>query len=127
MVMLFSSNIIVYLKWIFADTEDTREGVRKKLRLLLFLPRSRAKRLLNQWSHPVSLMIRAREHALNVLSGVEGTQARGHPAQKAKTTYVSTRGNMLEKTTNKLPQIFCVNAMDIILARTQVTGTSIVN
>jgi hypothetical protein len=102
MVMFFPSNIIVYLKLIFTDTEDTREGVRKKLRLLLFLPRSRAKRLLNQWSHPVSLMIRAREHALNILSGVEGTQARGHPAQKAKTTYVSTRGNISERTTNKL-------------------------
>jgi hypothetical protein len=82
----------IHLKIFFSDTEDTREGVKKKLRLLLFLPRSRAKRLLNQWSHPVSLMIRAREHALNILSGVEGSQARGHSAQKARTTHVSTRG-----------------------------------
>lgn len=90
------------LEWNFTDTEDTREGVRKKLRLLLFLPRSRAKRLLNQWSHPVSLMIRAREHALNILSGVEGTQARGHPGPKAKTTHVSTRGNHSDVTQNAL-------------------------
>ncbi|XP_063238658.1 protein pigeon isoform X2 [Bacillus rossius redtenbacheri] len=69
------------LKAIFADVEDSREGVRWKLRLLLQLPRSRAKRLLNQWAHPVSLMLRAREHALAVLSGLEGTQAaRARPA-----------------------------------------------
>jgi hypothetical protein len=100
--MFLSSDRVSHLERTFTDTEDTREGVKKKLRLLLFLPRSRAKRLLNQWSHPVSLMIRAREHALNILSGVEGTQARGHPAQKAKTTYVTNRGNLSVITQNKL-------------------------
>lgn len=56
-------------KIIMADISDTKENVVKKLALLSLLPRSRAKRLLNQWLHPVSFMLRAREHAANILSG----------------------------------------------------------
>ncbi|KAL2751211.1 protein pigeon isoform X2 [Vespula maculifrons] len=67
-------------KIIMADISDTKENTIKKLALLSLLPRSRAKRLLNQWLHPVSLMLRAREHAANILSG-EVAQNRGRSFQ----------------------------------------------
>lgn len=51
------------------DIVDNKEGVMKKLDLIQHLPHSRAKRLMNQWAHPVSVMLRAREHAAEILGG----------------------------------------------------------
>lgn len=70
------------MKIIMADIDDSKEGVQQKLQLLAMLPKTRAKRLLNQWSHPFSLMLRAREHAVNVLSGTEGTNSRSQKMPK---------------------------------------------
>ncbi|XP_034237038.1 protein pigeon isoform X2 [Thrips palmi] len=70
------------MKSIMSDIPDTPEGSARKLRLLQLLPRSRAKRLLNAWPHPSSLMVRAREHALHVLSGVEGARSRNTKARQ---------------------------------------------
>lgn len=72
------------MKIIMADITDTKEGVSRKLQLLSLLPRSRAKRLLSQWNHPAALMMRAREHALNILSGVEGQQPRPQSMQRSR-------------------------------------------
>ncbi|XP_025207382.1 protein pigeon isoform X1 [Melanaphis sacchari] len=58
------------MKKILADITDNKDGVLKKLDLLQSLPHSRAKRLMNQWSHPISVMLRAREHAAEILGGM---------------------------------------------------------
>lgn len=73
------------MKVIMMDTVDSKQGLLQKLKLLSLLPRSRAKRLLNAWGHPVSIMLRAREHALNILSGVEGSQSRSRGLQRPRT------------------------------------------
>lgn len=57
------------LKSIIMDVDDKPQGVQRKLTLLSILPRSRSRRLLNYWNHPVSLVLKSRDHASNILSG----------------------------------------------------------
>ncbi|CAH0391278.1 unnamed protein product [Bemisia tabaci] len=74
------------MKVIMADLPNSANELAMKLRLLTLLPRSRAKRLLNQWHHPISLMLRAREHSLNVLSGVQLSQMHQYSHKKLNFT-----------------------------------------
>uniref|UniRef100_A0A8D9F8S0 Protein pigeon n=1 Tax=Cacopsylla melanoneura TaxID=428564 RepID=A0A8D9F8S0_9HEMI len=69
---VFELNIDV-IKSIFADIPDDPAGVARKVSLLSLLPRSRIKRMLNHWPHPLSLGLRAREHALSVLVGTHAS------------------------------------------------------
>lgn len=68
---MYPTNICFLIIALFLiDIVDNKEGVMKKLNLIQNLPHSRAKRLMNQWSHPVSVMLRAREHAAEILGGM---------------------------------------------------------
>lgn len=55
---------------IFKDMpDDIDDNIVKKLQLLSLLPKTRANRILNAWSHSTSIAIRARQHASDLLSG----------------------------------------------------------
>lgn len=69
--LILGYNLVSYNLY-FLVTDDKTEGVQRKLGLLSCLPRSRARRLLANWPHPIALMLRAREHTLHVLSGEPG-------------------------------------------------------
>lgn len=89
---VFQLNIDV-MKTIMADlSSDEKDELRFKLSLLSHLPRSRVKRLMNQWSHPVSLMIRAREHSLNIVSGISVINHRASNQSRAVRHNFSGKG-----------------------------------
>lgn len=68
----------------FTDLKDSDDvSVSRKLRLLSLLPKSRAYRILNSWSHPVSVTLRARQHSSDLLSGTV--------SQARKSTFVSLK------------------------------------
>lgn len=87
------------MKAILTDIDDSDEGLRKKLTLLALLPRSRAKRLLNKWNHPESLQIRARDHAMSILSGAVNKRSMGSGSGPGMSMMMKTKqpGPMKER------------------------------
>jgi gamma-Secretase-activating protein C-term len=82
------------IKAIFGDMTEKRMGVSYKVGLLQLLPRTRARRILNQWGHPISYMYRAREHALLLLSG-ESANRDHRPMTQRRYNNIGTRGKFL--------------------------------
>ncbi|CAB3363663.1 Hypothetical predicted protein [Cloeon dipterum] len=108
------------IKAIFGDMTEKRLGVSYKVGLLQLLPRTRARRILNQWGHPISYMYRAREHALLLLSGESANRDHRQVTQRRN---ISSRGIAAFPSADRLSPLDTF--LDLLTAKASLTELDI--
>ena len=82
--LLLLTEVTFFPFFVLLDLPDTDDdSVGKKLHLISLLPKSRASRVLNSWSHPRAICVRARQHSSDLLHGVI--------SQSKKSSFVTNR------------------------------------